>query len=125
MGSKKRKGSTAMMAVVHQAHKERTDVNVDGSIAGGARVVDAAAIKGANAAGDSTIKVNVANTTNMAAAGNAVATIAAAAGDAVAATMAAAGNGVKVTTDMITTEIKSMAPGLTYLFFSWRWQLPS
>jgi hypothetical protein len=54
-----------------------------------------AAIEGANAAGDSTIKVNVANTTNAAATGDAVAATAAAAGNAVAATAAAAGNGRK------------------------------
>ncbi len=92
MGSKKRKGSTATKAIVHQAHEERTDVNIDGSIAGGVRVVAAAAIKGTNDAGNSTIKVNVTNTTNVAAAGNAVAATAAAAGNAIAATAAAAGN---------------------------------
>jgi hypothetical protein len=71
MGSKKHKGSTATKAVVHQAHEERTDINVDGSIAGGACVVDAATIEGTNATGDSTIEVDVANITNTAAAGDA------------------------------------------------------
>jgi hypothetical protein len=94
MGSKKRKGSTAMKAVIHQAHEECLDVDVDGSIAGGARVVDAATIEGANAAGNSMIEVNVANTTNAAAAGNSVAATAAAAGDAIAATAAATGNAI-------------------------------
>jgi hypothetical protein len=70
MGSKKRKGSTATKTVVYQAHEERTEINIDGSIAGGARVIDTAAIEGANAAGNSTIKVNVADTTNAAAVGN-------------------------------------------------------
>ncbi len=60
-------------------------------------IVDAAAIKGANAAGNSTIKVDVANTTNAAAAGNAVAATVAAAGDAIADTVAAAGNDVAAT----------------------------
>jgi hypothetical protein len=59
MGSKKRKGSTATKAVIHQAHNKRTDVDVDGSIAGSACIVDAAAVKSANAAGNSMIKVNV------------------------------------------------------------------
>jgi hypothetical protein len=86
MGSKKRKGSTAMKTIIHQAHEERTDVDVDGSIAGGARVIDTAAIEGANAACDSTIKVDVTNTTNAAAAGNAIAATVAAAGDAIPAT---------------------------------------
>jgi hypothetical protein len=92
MGSKKPKGSTATKAVIHQAHKERTDVDIDGSIAGSAHINDAATIKGANAAGDYMIEVNVANTTNVAAAGNAVAATVAAAGDAIAATMATVGN---------------------------------
>jgi hypothetical protein len=98
MGSNKCKGSTATKAVVHQAHKERTDVDVDGSIAGGVRVVDAAAIEGANAAGNSTIKVDVANTTNTAAAGDAVAATAAAADNTFAATAAAAGKAIAATT---------------------------
>jgi hypothetical protein len=97
MGSKKRKGSTAMKAVVHQAHEERTVIDIDGSIASGVRVVDAAAIKGVNAAGNSTIEVNVVNTTNAAAAGNAITATAAAAGNAVAATVAAAGNVIAAT----------------------------
>jgi hypothetical protein len=97
MGSKKRKGSTATKAVVNQAQEERTDVDVDGSITGGARVIDAAAIEGANAAGDSTFEVDIVNTTNKAAAGNAVAATVAAAGDAVAAKAAAAGNAVAAT----------------------------
>ncbi len=73
MGSKKHKDSTAMKALVIQAHEERSDVNVDGSIAGGAPIFDAATIKGANAAGNSTIEVDVVNITDRAAAGNAVA----------------------------------------------------
>jgi hypothetical protein len=98
MGSKKHKGSTAKKAVIHQAHKERTDINVDGSIAGGGRLVHAAAIKGANAAGNSTINVNIPNTTNAAAAGNAVAATTAAAGNAIAAMAATAGNAIAATT---------------------------
>jgi hypothetical protein len=98
MGSKKHKGSTATKAVVHQAHEEHTDVDVDGSVAGGARVVDTATIEGANPAGNSTIKIDAMNTTNAAAASNAIAAIAAAAGNAVAATAAAAGNAIAATT---------------------------
>jgi hypothetical protein len=97
MGSKKRKGSTAIKAVVHQAHEEHTDVVVDGSIAGGARVVDVAALEGTNTAGNSRIKVNVTNTTNAAAACNAVAATAAAAGNAIVARAATAGNVVAAT----------------------------
>jgi hypothetical protein len=98
MGSKKCKGSTATKAIVHQAHKERTDINVDGSIAGGADVIEAAAIEGANATDNSTIMVNVANTADAATSGNSV-----------TATAASAGNGVQVTADMITTEIAEAA----------------
>jgi hypothetical protein len=98
MGSKKCKCSTATKTVVHQAHKEHTDVDVDGSIASGARVIDAATIQGANAAGDSTIEVDIANTTKAAAAGNAVTATVAAAGNAIAATATAAGNAVAATT---------------------------
>jgi hypothetical protein len=87
-----------MKAVVHQAHKKCTDVDVDGSIAGSAHVVDVAAIKSANAAGNSTIKVDVANTINAAAAGDTITATAAAAGNAIAATAAAAGNAVAATT---------------------------
>ncbi len=67
---------------------------VNGSIAAGARVVDAATISGANAAGDPTIKVDVANTTNVATAGEAIAATAAAAGNAIAATPATANNAI-------------------------------
>jgi hypothetical protein len=97
MGSKKLKGSTAMKAIVHQAHKERTDVDVDGSIAGGAGVVDPAAIEGTNATSNSAIEVNIANITNAAAASNAIAATAAATGNAVPARVAAAGNAVAAT----------------------------
>jgi hypothetical protein len=69
-----------------------------GNTANNGHTTDAAAIKGANATGDSTIEVDVANTTD-----------AAATGDSVTATTAATGNGVKVTTDMITTEIAEAA----------------
>jgi hypothetical protein len=54
----------------------------------------AAAIEGANAASDFTIKVDISNTTDAAA------TV-----DSVTATADATGNGVKVTSVMITTEI--------------------
>jgi hypothetical protein len=97
MGSKKRKGSTATKAAVHQAHKERTDIDVDGSIAGSACVIDTAAIEGAKATDNSTIEVNVTNSTNVAAASNAIAATAAAAGNVVAATAAAAGDAVAAT----------------------------
>jgi hypothetical protein len=97
MGSKKRKGNAATKAVIHQAHEECTDIDIDDSIAGGARIVDTATIEGANTTGNSTIKVNVANTTNVAANGNAVAATVAATGDAVAATVATAGNTVTAT----------------------------
>ncbi len=72
MGSKKHKGSTATKAVVHQAHEEHTDVDVDGNITGGACIVDVAPIKSTNATGNSMIKVNFADTTNVAATGDAV-----------------------------------------------------
>ncbi len=92
--SKKCKTSTATKAIVNEGHDEHTDVNVNGNIATGARVVDAATIGSANAAGDPMIKVDVANTTNVAAAGKAIAASAAAAGNAIAATAAAANNAI-------------------------------
>jgi hypothetical protein len=97
MGSKKCKGSTTTKAVIHQAHKECTGIDVDGSIAGSAHVVDAAAIKGTNAAGDFTIEVDIANTTNAEAAGNAITATAATTGNTVAATAATAGNAIAAT----------------------------
>ena len=92
--SKKRKTSTAMKAVVNKGHDGHTDINFNGSIVAGARVVDAPAIGGANAAGDPTIKVDVTNTTNVAAAGEAIAATAAAAGNAITATAVAANNAI-------------------------------
>jgi hypothetical protein len=92
--SKKRKTSTAMKAVVNKGHDGCTEVDVNGSIAASARVVDAATIGGANASGDPTIKVDVTNTTNVATAGEAIAATAAAAGDTIAATTAAANNAI-------------------------------
>jgi hypothetical protein len=92
--SKKRKTSTATKAVINKGHNRCTDVDVNGSIAAGARVVDAAAIGGVNVAGNPTIKVDVANTTNMAAASKAIAATMAAAGNAIAATAAAANNAI-------------------------------
>jgi hypothetical protein len=100
--SKKCKISTATKAVVNKGHDGHTDVNVNGSIAAGARIVDAAAIGGTNAAGNPTIEVDVANTTNVAAAGEAIAATAATAGNAIAATAATANNEIAdtaVTTD--------------------------
>jgi hypothetical protein len=92
--SKKCKTSTATKAVVNKGHNEHTNVDVNGSITAGACLVDAAAIGSANAAGDVTIKVNVANTTNVAAAGEAIAATTAAAGNAIAATMAATNDAI-------------------------------
>jgi hypothetical protein len=92
--SKKCKTSTATKAVINEGHDGHTDVNVNGSIAAGVCIIDAAAIGGANAAGNPTIEVNIANTTNVAAAGKAIVANAAAAGNAIAATMAAATNAI-------------------------------
>jgi hypothetical protein len=92
--SKKRKTSTATKAVVNEGHDGCTDVDVNGSIAAGARIIDVAAIGGTNATGNPTIKVNIANTTNVAAAGKAIAATAAAAGDAITAIAAAANNAI-------------------------------
>jgi hypothetical protein len=92
--SKKRKTSAAKKAVVNEGHDGCTDVDVNGSIAAGVRVVDTAAIGGTNATGNPTIEVDVANTTNAAAAGKAIAATAAAAGDAIAATAAAANDAI-------------------------------
>jgi hypothetical protein len=91
--SKKCKTSTATKAVVNKDHNGRTDIDVNGSIAAGVHVSEAAAIGGANAAGNPTIEVVIANTTNMAAASKAIAAIAA-----IAATAAAAGNAIAATT---------------------------
>jgi hypothetical protein len=87
--SKKHKTSTTTKAIVNKGHNGRTDVDVNGSIAASARVIDVAAIGSANATGDPTIKVDIANTTNMAAAGKAIAATAVAADNAIAATAAA------------------------------------
>jgi hypothetical protein len=95
--SKKRKTSTATKAAIKEGHNGRTDINVNGSIAASARVVDAAAIGGAKAAGNPTIEVDIANTTNIAAAGEAIAATVAAAGNAIAATMVAANNTITAT----------------------------
>jgi hypothetical protein len=92
--SKKRKTSSATKAVVNESHDGRINIDVNGSIAASACVVDLAAIGGTNAAGDPTIEVNVANTTNVAATGKAIAATAAAAGIAIAATAAAANNAI-------------------------------
>jgi hypothetical protein len=92
--SKKRKISTTTKALVNEGHDGCTDVNVNGSIAAGAHAIDAAAIGGANTAGNPTIKVDVANTTNVATAGEAIAATAAAAGNAIAATAATANNAI-------------------------------
>ncbi len=92
--SKKCKTSTTTKAVVSKGHDGRTDVNVNGSIATGARIINAAAIGGANAAGYPTIEVDVANTTNVAAAGKAIAATAAAVGDTITATAAAANEAI-------------------------------
>jgi hypothetical protein len=92
--SKKRKTSTATKAVINEGHDGCTDIDVNGSIAAGARVVDAAAIGGANAAGNPMIKVDIANTTNVAAAGKAIAATTAAAGNAIAATAAAVNDAI-------------------------------
>ncbi len=61
--SKKCKTSTTMKAVINEGHDGCTDVNVNGSIATSARIVDAAAIGSANATGNPMIKVDAANTT--------------------------------------------------------------
>ncbi len=83
-----------MKAVVNEGHDGCTDVNVNGSIAAGALIVDAAAIGGANAAGNPTIKVDITNTTNVAASGKAIATTLAAVSNAIAATTAATNNAI-------------------------------
>ncbi len=67
--SNKHKTSTATKAVVNEGHNGRTDIDVNGRIAAGARIVDVAAIGRTNAAGNPTIEVEDANTTNMAATG--------------------------------------------------------
>jgi hypothetical protein len=64
------------------------------SIAAGVRIIDAAAIGGANGAGNPTIKVDVANTTNMAAISKAIAATAATVTNAIAATAAATNNAI-------------------------------
>jgi hypothetical protein len=69
-----------------------------GDTANNACTADAAAIEGMNAAGNSTIEVDIMNTADATATGNSV-----------TATAASAGDGVKVTTDMITTEIAEAA----------------
>ncbi len=92
--SKKCKTSTATMAIINEGHNGHTDIDVNGSIAAGACVVDVATIGVANAPGNPTIKVNVTNTTNVAAADNVIAATAAAAGNAIAVTEAAADNAV-------------------------------
>jgi hypothetical protein len=95
--SKKHKTSTATKAVVKEGHDGCTDVDVNGSIAAGALVVDAAATGGANADGNPMIKVDIAKTTNVAAASKAIAATPAAAGNAIAATAAATNNAIAAT----------------------------
>ncbi len=90
--SKKCKTSIATKAFINEGHDEHTDVDVNGSIATGVHVVDAAAIDGTNAAGNPMIKVDVTNTTNMAATGETITATTAAAGNAIAAIAAAANN---------------------------------
>jgi hypothetical protein len=93
--SKKHKtSSTTTKAVINKGHNGHTDVDVKGSIATNAPVVNAAAIGGTNAAGDPTIKVDIANTTNVVAAGKAIAATMAAAGNAIAATAATANEAI-------------------------------
>jgi hypothetical protein len=92
--SNKRKISTATKALINEGHDGCTDVDNNGSIATGARVVDAATIGSANATGNPTIKVDVANTTNMGAASKAIAATTAAASNAIAAILAAANNAI-------------------------------
>jgi hypothetical protein len=107
--SKKYKTSTATKAVGNEGHNGRTDVNVNGSIVASARIVDAAAIGGMNATGNPTIDINVANTKNMAAAGEAIAATAATAGSAVAATVAAANDAIADTAAAIDKAIAATA----------------
>jgi hypothetical protein len=92
--SKKRKTSIATKAVINEGHDGCTNVDVNGSIAAGAGVIDAAAIGGRNAAGNPTIKVDVANATNLAAASKAIAATVAAAGNAIAATAVATNDAI-------------------------------
>ncbi len=92
--SKKHKTSTAMKAVVNEGHDGCTDVDVNSSIAAGARVFEVATIGGTNAAGNPTIEVDIANTTNVAAASEAIAATVAAAGNAIAATAATANDAI-------------------------------
>ncbi len=75
--SKKPKTSTTTKTIVNKGHDGRTDVNVNGSIPAGACIIDTAAIGGANAAGNPMIEVDVANTTNVATSGKAIAATAA------------------------------------------------
>jgi hypothetical protein len=95
--SKKRKTSTATKALVNKDQDGCTDVDVNDSIAAGVRVIDMAAIGSANATGNPMIKVDIANTTNVAAASKAIAATAAAAGNAIAATATAANNAISDT----------------------------
>jgi hypothetical protein len=97
--SKKCKTSTATKAVIKEGLDGCTDVSINGSIAAGARIIDAAAIGTTNAAGNPTIKVNVANTINVATAGKAITVTAATAGNAIAATAAPANNAIAATVD--------------------------
>jgi hypothetical protein len=92
--SKKRKTSTAAKTVVNEGHNGRIDVNVNGSIAAGVRVIDTAAIGGTNATGNPMIEVDIANTTKVAASGEAIAATAAAASNAITATAAAANDAI-------------------------------
>jgi hypothetical protein len=83
--SKKGKTSIVTKAIINKGHNGCTDINVDGNITTCACVIDRAAIGGTNATGNCTIEVDVANTTNVAAAGEAIAATMAAAGNAIAA----------------------------------------
>jgi hypothetical protein len=107
--SKKHKTSTTMKAVINEGHDGRTDVDVNGSFAAGAWVIDAATIGGMNATGNPTIEVDIANTTNMTAAGKAIAATTAAAGNAIAATAAAANNAIADTAAAVDDAVAATA----------------
>jgi hypothetical protein len=107
--SKKCKTSTSTKAVVNKGHNGHTDIDVNGSVATGVHGIDAAAIGGGDTTGNPTIKVDIANTTNVADAGKAITATLAAAGDAIAASAAATNNAIADTVDASDNAIAATA----------------
>jgi hypothetical protein len=111
--SKKCKTSTTTKAVVNKGHDGRTDVDVNGSIAAGVRIVDAAPIGGANATGNPTIEVNIANTTNVTAASKTTAATLAATSNAIAAAAADANDAIQTQQPPLTLPLQPQHMPLT------------